>query len=255
MPNDGVTKIDASNPEVKAIVDAAIAEATKGLKDNRDAILNEKKTLEARLQETASMFDGVDPKMLKTLAERMKNDEETKLMAEGKIDEVFNRRTEALKKDYESRVKAQEERANALEGAKTSAESKMKSLIIETMVRQAAAEVGLVPAALEDAIFRSKNVFALDDGLNPVAKASDGTIILGKDAKTPLSTKEWLETMKEKAPHWFPGSTGTGAQGARGQDGSSGYTISREDARDVSKYRAAKAAAEKAGQTLQIVES
>jgi len=58
--------------------------------------------------------------------------------------------------------------------------------------------------------------------------------------------------MKEKAPHWFPAPQGGGAGGGNGKGGGS-FTISRADARNVQKYAAAKEAAQKAGQTLQIV--
>jgi hypothetical protein len=247
-------KIDLSNPEVKAIVDAAIAEATKGLKENRDTILNEKKSVEEKFKELSSQFEGVDPKILRSLAERMKNDEETKLIAEGKIEEVFSRRTEALKRDYDSRIKAQEELVGKLTNDKQGLETKFKDTLIEGIIRQAASEVNVLPAALEDAIFRGKRVFQLDDNFAPVAKNTDGTIVLGKDAKTPLSAKEWLEAMKEKAPHWYPGSSGAGASGSRPGPGGASYTIAREDARNPQKYQAAKAAAEKAGQSLQIVD-
>lgn len=246
-------KIDLSNPEVKAIVDAAIAEATKGLKDNRDAILNEKKSLEDRMKELS--VEGVDPKMLRSLAERMKNDEETKLIAEGKIDEVFSRRTDALKRDLEGKLTQKDNLLTQTIQEKEQLNSRIRDVLVDSIIRQAASEVGLTPTAVEDAIFRGKQVFSLDENFRPLAKSADGTTILGKDAKSPLSAKEWLESMKEKAPHWFPGSSGAGAGGSRGAKGADGsYTISREDARNPQKYQAAKAQAEKAGVALQIVE-
>jgi len=255
MPDE--IKIDLSNPEVKQLVDAAIAEATKGLKENRDSILGEKKTLEEKVKELNATFDGVDPKVLKSLAERMKNDEETKLIAEGKIDEVFQRRTDALRKDMESKLTQKDQLLTQTVTEKEQLNSRIRDVLVESMIRQAASEVGLQPTAIEDAIYRGRSVFSLDADFRPLAKASDGTTILGKDAKSPLSAKEWLESMKEKAPHWFPGSSGAGAAGSKGGAGSGAdgsITIARADARIPQKYQAAKAQAEKAGVPLQIVD-
>jgi len=39
--------------------------------------------------------------------------------------------------------------------------------------------------------------------------------VLGKDGKTPFSPAEWIESMTEIAPHWFPASSsGGGASGS-----------------------------------------
>jgi len=250
-------KIDLTNPEVKSLVDAAIAEATKGLKENRDTILNEKKTLEERIKELNTTFDGVDPKVLKSLAERMKNDEETKLIAEGKIDEVLARRTDALRKDLESKLTQKDQLLTQVSTEKEQLNSRIRDVMVEGLIRQAASEVGLHASAIDDAIYRGKGVFQLDADFRPLAKASDGTTLLGKDAKSPLSAKEWLESMKEKAPHWFPGSSGAGAAGSKGGAGGGAdgqLIISRADARNPQKYQAAKAQAEKAGVSLQIVD-
>lgn len=252
--NDPADKA-ALDAAVSAAVQSAVAEATNGLKSNRDTILAEKKALEDKYKEVTTQFEGVDPKMVKSLFERIKNDEETKLISEGKIDEVLARRTDSMKKDYDARLTAAQQRALDLENSEKSLKQRTNDLLIEGIVRQAAAEVGILPAAFEDAIYRAKKVFSLDDNFAPVAKDANGAPILGKDAKTQISAKEWLEGMKEKTPHWFPGSNGVGAGGgAKGADGRPVHTISREDARNPQMYQAAKAAAAKAGVPLQMTE-
>lgn len=250
--NDPADKA-AIDEAVKAAVTSAVAEATSGLKSNRDTILAEKKTLEDKMKELNSQFEGVDPKLVKSLYERIKNDEETKLISEGKLDEVLNRRTDSMKKDFEARLTQSQTRGDTLEQGEKALKQKMNDLVIEGIVRQAAVETGVVPAAIEDAIYRAKKVFLLDESFVPMAKDANGAPILGKDAKTPISAKEWLESMKEKSPHWFPGSTGAGAGGGgKGGLGGAVHVLSREDARNPQKYQAAKTAAEKAGTQLQI---
>ena len=57
-------------------------------------------------------------------------------------------------------------------------------------------------------------------GIEAVALGDDGKPLLGKDARAPLTVTEWLEGMKDKAPHWWPAGSGGGA-GNGGGGGSS----------------------------------
>lgn len=253
--NDIEVEVDlAGNPEVQKMVEAAVAESTKGLASNRDEILKEKKELQEKLQALGKQWDGLDPEVVKNLVNRMNTDEETKLIAEGKIDEVVERRVTAMKTDLEARLASATEKLEALEGEKGSLSDKVKNLVIDGMVRQAGAELNLLPTAIEDAIVRAKGRFQLDENDKPVARDEHGTLLIGKDGKSPLSPTEWLEGMKEKAPHWFPTPSGAGAGGGPGSSGGGQFTLTRSQARDPQAYRTAKEAAQKAGQPLQIVD-
>lgn len=246
--------LDLSNPDVKTLVEGAVAEATKGLTSNRDEILGEKKGLQAKLDEQAKVWEGLDPEIVKNLVNRMNTDEETKLIAEGKIDEVVERRVTAMKTDLETRLAAATDKLAGLEETNGSLSGKVKRLIVDGMVRQAGSELKMVPSAFDDAIARAGNVFELDENDNPVARDGSGTLLIGKDGKTPITTVEWLESMKPAAPHWFPAPSGAGAGGGSGSGQGNPFTLSRSEARDPSAYRAAKDAAAKAGQPLQIVD-
>lgn len=246
--------LDLSNPDVKKLVETAVAEATSGLSSNRDAILGEKKGLQEKLDALSKQWDGLDPDVVKNLVDRMNNDEETKLIAEGKIDEVVSRRVEAMRTDLETRLASATEKLEGLEGEKGSLATKVKNLIIDGMVRQSGSELNLLPTAMEDAIYRAKGRFQLDENDKPVARDDAGALLIGKDGKTPLTPTEWLEGMKESAPHWFPAPTGAGASGGAGPSQSGSFTLTRSQARDPLQYRTVKLAAEKAGQPMQIVE-
>lgn len=246
--------LDMTNPAVKELVDAAVAEATKGLATNKEQILAEKKELQQKLEGLTKQWDGLDPEVVKNLVNRMNNDEETKLIAEGKIDEVVERRVAALRKDLETQLAAAQEKLDEMSGTNEGLSSKVKNLVIDGMVRQAGSELNLLPSAVEDAIYRAKGQFELDEHDHPIARDDKGALLIGKDGKSPLSPKEWLENMKEKAPHWFPTPSGAGAGGGPGNAGGGQFTLTRSQARDPAAYRNAKAAAEKAGQPLQIVD-
>ena len=239
---------------VKESVDAAVAEATKGLVTNRDAIKEEKTALQKKYDTDMAQWKGFDPEKVKGLMDRMANDEETKLIAEGKIDEVIDRRVTALKMDYEAKLIASNEKVTELDGTLKTKDSKIKSLVIDGFVREAATNLNVVPGAIPDAITRANGRFDLDENLKPVARDESGNLLMGKNGKDPLSPSEWLEGMRENAPHWFPAPKGGGSQGGQGGGNDGEHTITREAARDPAVYRNAKAAAEKAGQPLQFVE-
>lgn len=237
-------------PEVKSLLEKAVKEATSGLAANKDEILAEKKALQEQFAQMQEQWKGLDPKAVRSIMERLENDEEAKLLAEGKTDVVFERRAERLKADHAKQLAALEAKINELSQSNSSAADRVKRLTVEGGIRQAASELGIVPTAFEDALARAMSVFNVSDDGKLLAADTDGGTIYGKDGK-PISPREWLEAMKEKAPHWFPAPSGGGAGGGRDRSGS--FTISRADARDVQKYRAAKEAAEKAGAQLQIV--
>lgn len=101
----------------------------------------------------------------------------------------------------------------------------------------------------EDGTFRVVVVDAEShERLSPVANSSD-----------PMTLTELVAELKgdKRYARGFDGSgasgSGAGRSGTQGASGA-GFTISKADAKDVQKYRAAKAAAEKAGKTLQLVD-
>lgn len=242
--------IDASNVEVKALIDAAVKDATSGLAGNRDEILGEKKALQTKLDELSTTWKDLDPEAVRNIMGRLENDEETKLLAEGKMDEVITRRTERLQADHVKQLGNLEAKLAEAVAFGEAQGGTVKQLKVEGGLRQAAVEHGLVPSAIEDALGRAMGVFKVGENGDLIAE-ENGSTAYGKDGKTPLTPAEWLESMKEKAPHWFPAPSGGGAGGGNGKGGGT-HTISRADARDVGKYRAAKEAAEKAGTTLVI---
>lgn len=240
----------ASNPAVQALLAKAIKEATSGLAANKDEILAEKKALADQLATATKQWEGLDPAAVRNLMDRMANDEETKLMAEGKIDEVINRRTERLQADHKKQLTTFEQMIADRDAKLNESVGTVKSLRIEGSLSRAASELGLVPSATEDAMRRAKEVFKIDEKGNLIAE-ENGSTAYGKDGKTPMTPAEWLESMKEKAPHWFPAPSGGGAGGGSGRGGS--HSITREQARNRATYLAAEEAAKKAGAQLKIV--
>lgn len=181
-------------------------------KQSKEELSNLKQTL----RDLENKYSGIDPEKVKSLLAKLENDDEAKLLAEGKIDEVVKRRIEKQIDEYERKITTA---SQAAEQANSKA-TKFENRVLENNIRSAAIEAGLHKHAIDDAIFRAKTLFALNDDGQAVQVDGSGEITLGKDGKTPYSVKDWLEEMKEKAPHWYPAdNTGGGGQGNKGKTG------------------------------------
>jgi hypothetical protein len=129
------------------------------------------------------------------------------------------------KRALAERVKTADGRIAELETLMQARDEQLGSLVVDDRIRDAAAKAGLIASATEDALHRGRQVFALDREGRAVARDGEGAAILGADGKSPLSPAEWLEGMRETAPHWWPPSSGAGAPGAgsAGHDGALSY--------------------------------
>lgn len=196
------------------------------LQKERDNVKREKEANRA-LEEK---FGDLDPVKARELMKKFENDDEMKLIASGKegIDKVIEMRTEKLRADHKKQLEDAEKKTDgALEVAAT-----FMDRVLDNHVRAAAGEAGVHKQAIDDVLLRARRVFSLNDEGNAVQfeKDSEEEIVLGKDGKTPYSVGEWLDTMKESAPHWFPAQNRGGGAGGnnKGKTGDA-PTISRSE--------------------------
>lgn len=108
-------EIDLENPAIKAAIATAVEASVSGLKTKNSELLGKLKETSGKLTQFETQFEGIDIDAVKGLLSRAGQDEETKLLTEGKVDEVFNRRTERLRGDYDKQLKAISERAEKAE--------------------------------------------------------------------------------------------------------------------------------------------
>ena len=208
------------SPEQIAALNSWLERETSGLRTNRDTILNEKKELDTQFKELQEQVAGLgDLDRVKALVEKFSNDEELKLIEEGKIDEVLERRTENLRKGLEAERDAARKALDDKDEVLSRKTETISRLTIDSKVR----EIGLSMdppmdvRATQDAIRAARELFVLDDEDKPVAQ-KDGLPMIGKDGKTPLGLEEWLKiTFEEGSTLWWGASKGGGANG--GGDG------------------------------------
>jgi hypothetical protein len=212
---------DAATKKFKLDPAKVEIEDVTGLKNTVAATRREaqeaKAAQERAVAEALKPFAGIDPEETRKLLSQFASDEEKRLIQAGHIDKVIATRIEKQRTELENQVKqAAEERDGALEVASTFMER-----VLDNHVRMAAAEAGVLPGAVEDALLRARMIFSLDDNGDAVQFGDDGeTPVLDKEGKKPFSVKDWIEERRADCAHWFPaGASGGGAPGGKGKGG------------------------------------
>lgn len=220
----------------------AVAEATKGLKRNRDEILDEKKKLQDQVGSLTEQFealggtDGVQ--QLIEMRQRLEKDELGKLLADGRHDEWFEQRTQAMRANHENQLAALQEKLDAAETKAAEAEKRFTESLLKTQIMSAATEVGVVDSAVEDVARAARETFDFDvESGEFVIHDENGGIVLGPDGKSPKTMSEWLEERKQTSRHWFPPSQGAGANGSLGSSREGEPDLSRMSMQQYQEWR------------------
>ena len=202
----GGTGDAAPNAELTAKLADALAQIDSLKKKNTD-ILGEKK----KQSEQLKAFDGLDPENIRNILNRFDQDEELKLISEGKYEDVIKARVEKAEAGYKSTIASLTEENSTLKEQTGKDSTQIRDLIIDTAVTTSFIEAEGVKTAVPDVILRAKNTFTVENG-EAIARDGNGEIIAGSSG--PLKINEWVATLKETAPHLFPGSQGAGAGGS-----------------------------------------
>jgi hypothetical protein len=222
-------------PEIQALIDQQVA----GLKTKNSELLGTLRTTKTELDSFKNQFEGLDIDAVKGLLTKVGQDEETRLLAEGKLDEVITRRTERLRGDYDKQLAAEKSRADKAEAFA----AKYSDKVLADSIRAAAIKAGALPEAAEDIILRARGTFKLSEDGEAIATDRDGEVVYGKDGKTPLSPLEWAESLRETATHLWPRAQGAGQTGDNGGKATKKFSDMTETERtelyraDPAKYR------------------
>jgi len=201
-----------NDPAIQAAIQARLDEEVAGLKKKNDELIDKQKKAKDQLKQ----YEGLDVDRLRTLQKQLENDEEMRLLSEGKVDEVVTRRVELLKKDYEQQIG---NLTNIISGHETTIkgkDEKLRELIVDGAVREAYISLDFEPAAMDDVIRTARDIFILGEDGKVIPRNKEGAIIFSKDGKTPIDAKGWLETQADRKPYLKRTSKGAGAQGSKG---------------------------------------
>lgn len=201
--------------EFKAAVDAAAKAAIEPIKANADKILQEKRELQAKIKE----FDGFDIEAFKQMQKKMEDQEDKELLSEGKLEELLNKRTERMRQDFEAQVNGQRTSYENVSKENSTLREELANERINNRLRREAETAGVLPNAIDDVLSRGRQIFSLSEDGQVVARSGDGTLLLSKDGQNVLGLGEFVESLKESAPHYWPSSTGAGLTGSGRQRG------------------------------------
>jgi hypothetical protein len=235
LQDDGGYILDAEGEDVSGIKSA--------LERERDNVDKAKKEL-AKLRSQYKGIDLDEYEKILTEAEQLKK---KKLLDSGQVDELIEQRLlKARKEMQEEQAKTQEEK-NVLR-------QRLEKELIDNRLTELATQMGARPAALRDVKLRGQQTWRLNE--HGDIEAHDGDRVLyGKDPTQPLSMKEWLTEEFKESPYLLQESMGAGVPPGKSPGSVNGaYVLTKDQARDPQRYRAAKEAAAKAGQEMQIVE-
>lgn len=204
--------VDVNSPAIQEMLKKLVDEQVSGLKAKNSELLGKVK----EAQEKTKQYDGVDFEKIKNLQAQMESNEEMRLLADGKVEEVVSRRVELRDKEWENRYGALDGKVKEYETILRQKEERLTELVIDGQIREAFVQLGYEATALDDMIRLGRHVFIMDENGTAVPRDSHGNIIYGKDAKTPITSSQWLESLAEKKP-WLRGaSKGAGTQPNRG---------------------------------------
>jgi hypothetical protein len=233
----------------KFTLDAEV-EDVSGLKSALEKERGNVKKLKADLQSTTEMFKDIDPAKAREAQLKLQEIEEQKMMSEGKVEELFAKRTERMKADHQNQVTEFNKQVDALKKESGVHKKRLSDLLIDGSLRQAAVKAGVHDSAIEDVVLRGRRVWKLvEDVPTPL---NGENIIYGKDANQPVEMVEWITGLQTDAPHLFKPTGGSGAPGSGSQNTAKNIVLTREQARDPQLYRTAKAQAEKTGAAVTI---
>lgn len=190
-------------------------EDPKGLKSALQSERDAAKTAQRELQRLQKQFEGIDPETVKKLFAQLDQDEEAKLIAEGKVNEVIKKRTEKMREEHARLLNAETTRANNAEAYA----NKFKQSVVQGQIVQAAVELEALPEATADIAFLAQSKFVLDEDGKAVAVDESGEVVIGKDGQTPQTPKEWVESLREQKPYFWPKANGSGAPGSSNTKG------------------------------------
>ena len=193
----------------------------------------------AAMEDRLKQFEGLDLNAARKgadLINSQKSEEERKLLADGKIDEVVDRRTSTMKSHHDATLKAKQKEFEDLQAKYQMLDNSYSQQLVTTSLSSALEETGvrLRKGARADVEARVNKVFKRGEkGLD--AFDEDGEPRYAKNGKQ-YGIKDFVMDLVEQAPHLIEASGGgggnqtqTGRSSAKGGNSAGIVVIDRND--------------------------
>lgn len=195
------------------LVEQRVAEATTGLLSKNNELLKEKKTLQERFKDIKDPQEALE-------ALRLVNDnQEIRMIKEGRIDELIALKTDGIRSDYDAKLT---ELNTTLENERktgTQYKTMFHTKMVEDTLRDAAMVAKIRPEAIPDVIMRGMGVFSLgEDNKTIEARDGHGKLVKIDDGTKILTPSLFIEQLKRTAPHFWPQSESARFDSASGTE-------------------------------------
>jgi len=137
------------------------------------------------------------------------------LIHEGNYEELLTRATEKMKLDFDTKLGDSTAAFNELSDKYKTTVNGYNTEKINSELRKAAESAGVIPGAIDDVVFRGNGIFNFGDDGKIEARDSEGN--LRKIGNKQMTPKNFVESLKENAVHFWPQSEGAGATGGSGK--------------------------------------
>lgn len=205
-----VSAFDASDPAVQAFVQSAVESATKDIRAEIKGFRDNNISLKKEMEGYKSI--GMNPDDLKRIVDNINKNEEAKLIADGKFEDVLQMRVEPLRRDYETRLDAAAKRHDELmERVQSLQEENYNLRVTQQVAAHMPPDVneGAQPVFAEWA----RKVWKRDEDGNMIPRRENGTRWISKDGKSDIGFEEWIASFRETMPFLFRGPSGAPARG------------------------------------------
>lgn len=207
-------------------ISVVAASKLKEFRDNNIKVVQERDELASALSKAKEILGTEDFEEatksigeLRGVAQRVKDGQ---LVENKGLDEAVAERTKQMREGLEAQIKAQASEKEAWKQKYESSDKKRRHGVVDRAISALAMDesIGLQSTALIDVQERARRVFEVDDE-DRLTPKQDGNVLYGGDGATPMTTKEWMQTLRDQAPHFFKGSNGGGSGGDKGFKGRS----------------------------------
>lgn len=201
--------------KLQELIDAEVI----GLKNKNSELLGKQSELKQSLQsmsEQLKQFDGLDVTKLKELAANAQSQQEAEMLKNGQLQELIDMKLDAQKQSFGTQIEQLQQEANQHKSNYEKVTQEFNQTQVENFIRSSLSQIkDLHPSAVDDIVFRAQSAWKFQDGQ---VLAFDGDKQLFKEGK-PLSPNDWVESMRESAPHYFNKAVGGNSAGNQGGTG------------------------------------
>lgn len=210
---DKAPAIDINSDSFKSAVAAAasslVATETDGLKNKNSDLIERLQ----KAKDTAKQFEGMDIEKIRTMTKIFEQSEEAQMIADGKFDEVMQKRTDKVTSGFNDQVQELTlELERSLE-KETSYKTRLDQNSIRDELTKAALKAGVRKDAIEDIVRRGFDTFSISDSEEVEARDRNGELALTDD-KLILNPERFVESLKSTNSYYWSESESGGTSGS-----------------------------------------